>query len=86
MALSASGNVATHERVMQMRLPGTVRILGFDPEGRRLAIALEEPQGSLHAVRILAVQPDDLLAAAADRVTRGLTPEECRTYLQSECR
>jgi hypothetical protein len=39
----------------------------------------------MHAIRILTVDAGDLLAVAADRVTRGLTADECRTYLQKTC-
>ena len=78
-------SVATREPLLKMQLPANVWVLGFDPDGRRLAIALQEPRGSQHVVRILAVDDTDLVTVAAQHVTRALTAEECRTFLQAEC-
>jgi DNA-binding SARP family transcriptional activator/WD40 repeat protein len=78
-------DLAAHQPLLQTQFPGSVWVLGFDPAGRYLAIALQEPRGLLHAVRILAVDASDLLTVAKDRVTRRLTPQECASYLRVAC-
>jgi WD40 repeat protein/energy-coupling factor transporter ATP-binding protein EcfA2 len=56
----------------------TVFSVAFSPDGSRLATA------SLDAtVQVYPVNLDDLLRLAHSRVTRGLTPEECKQYFDS---
>ena len=59
------------------RNAGTVLSVAFSPDGKRLAIA-----GNDWKVRIYALDPEDLLTLARSRLTRGLTEEECRSYLR----
>jgi WD40 repeat protein/DNA-binding SARP family transcriptional activator/serine/threonine protein kinase len=55
---------------------GPVRQVRFSPDGSRLASI-----GRDGAVRVWALDLDDLIAIAQDKVTRELTEEECRQYL-----
>ena len=55
---------------------GVVTGLAFSPDGKRLATAAED-----QTVRVFALDIDDLIRIAEDRVTRSLTPEEERQYL-----
>ena len=75
---------ATEERVLELELDGTVSVLGFSPDSRHLAVGLFEPRGSLHAIRILALDPAELVKLARTRVTRTLSDEECRAFLQRD--
>jgi len=49
------------------------------PDGRQLVSAAADG-----TVRVWAVDLDDLVRLAQQRLTRGLTDEECRQYLQGE--
>jgi hypothetical protein len=58
-----------------------VTALAFSPDARFLASSGEEG-----AVRVFVANLDGLVALAHERVTRSLTAEECRQYLQaSKC-
>ncbi len=61
---------------------GGVRV-AFSPDGTLLAGVRAEPGRS--DVRVWALDVDRLLEIARDRVTRQLTDEECRRYLQRAC-
>jgi WD40 repeat protein/tetratricopeptide (TPR) repeat protein len=56
-----------------------VNAIVFSPNGKRLATA-----GSDWTVRTYVMDPDDLIALAESRVTRPLTPEECKRYLPTQ--
>jgi WD40 repeat protein/serine/threonine protein kinase len=49
--------------------------LSFSPDGTRLAVDVGE------TVRMYALDIDDLIRLARERVTRGFTDQECRQYL-----
>jgi len=55
---------------------GPVRQVRFSPDGSRLVSI-----GRDGAVRVWALDLDDLMAIAHDKITRELTHEECRQYL-----
>jgi len=54
--------------------------LALSPDGRWLAAA-----HNLRGMRVYALDLDDLVAIARTRVTRDLTPAECRTHLGGSC-
>jgi WD40 repeat protein len=54
--------------------------LDFSPDGSKLASS--SPDGT---VRVWAMKLDDLVAIAKRKVTRSLTPGECRQYLHHGC-
>jgi hypothetical protein len=54
----------------------------FSPDGRLLAGVRQEPVPFVH---VWALDPEHLLRIARSRVTRSLTEEECRRYLQRSC-
>ena len=56
-----------------------VRTVVFSPDGSRLA-AIDDDG----VVRVWALDLDDLVAIATERVTRNLTDDECRQYLHVE--
>lgn len=66
----------------RLKLPdGGFRFV-FSPDGTLLAGVREAP---LPFVRVFALEIDRLLEVARSRVTRSLTDEECRQYLQRAC-
>jgi WD40 repeat protein len=60
---------------------GGLRV-AFSPDGKLLAGVRPEP---LPFVRVWTLDPERLLRIARSRVTRSLTAEECRRYLQRAC-
>ncbi len=51
----------------------------FSPDGKLLAAASWDG-----TVRVYFIRLEDLIAAAMQRVTRSLTPEECQQYLHMD--
>ncbi len=62
-----------------------LRILALTRDGRRLYTTSDSSRGGQNAVRVLAVPLEDAVALARERLTRSLTPSECRQYLHSDC-
>ncbi|MCK4976844.1 MAG: WD40 repeat domain-containing protein, partial [Anaerolineales bacterium] len=61
--------------------PSSVIETAYSPDGKRLATAGQDGAG-----RLFILDADELMALAKSRLTRGLTTEECQTYLhQDEC-
>jgi WD40 repeat protein len=58
---------------------GAVWRLAFSPDGSKLASSSSEG-----TVRVWALDLDDLIEIAHERLTRSLTDEECRQYLHTE--
>ena len=59
--------------------------LDFSDDGRWLAShGAGRPSGGAGSVKVWALDVDDLVAIAQERLTRTLTDEECRTYLRTE--
>lgn len=57
----------------------SISAMAFSPDGGRLAVLSADQM-----TRVYAVDLEDLLELARDRVTRSLTNEECRIFLQQE--
>jgi|HubBroStandDraft_5_1064220.scaffolds.fasta_scaffold761267_2 WD40 repeat protein len=58
--------------------------VAFSPGSKRLATASKDNNTKIwDAETSYAVNLDDLLRLAHSRVTRGLTPEECKQYFDS---
>jgi WD40 repeat protein len=55
---------------------GSVYRAEFSPDGRRLATASRDGTSRVYAIPIA-----DLVALARQRLTRGLTQDECEKYL-----
>ena len=70
--------------VERVRLRDGARRVAFSPDGKLLAGVLQE-LGGAPSVRVWALDPERLLRIARSRVTRLLTEEECRRYLQRPC-
>jgi WD40 repeat protein len=65
------------------KLGGTGQRVALSPDGRLLAeVRRRQP---VPVVRVWALDPELLLDIARDRVTRKLTEDECREYLQRAC-
>jgi WD40 repeat protein len=58
---------------------GAVWRLAFSPDGSKLASSSSDG-----TVRVWALDLDDLVEIARERLTRLLTDEECRQYLHME--
>jgi WD40 repeat protein len=67
------------------RLRDGARRVAFSPDGTLLAGVHQELGARAPFVRVWALDPELLLEIAHDRVTRTLTDEECRRYLQRPC-
>jgi WD40 repeat protein len=57
----------------------SVTSVAWSPDGKRLATASVDG-----TVQVYAMDIHDLLELARSRVTRDLTPDECKRYFQSE--
>jgi len=57
-----------------------VTTLAFSPDGKRLATA-----GSGGAIRVLLVEPNELIARARGFANHSLSPEECDNYQVRRC-
>jgi WD40 repeat protein len=68
--------------VEALKLPELGRGLAFSPDGKLLAGVEPEPVPFVH---VWTLDPKHLLQIARSRVTRSLTAEECRRYLQRPC-
>jgi WD40 repeat protein/DNA-binding SARP family transcriptional activator len=92
---SLLANTTVDERGFAIRIwdwPARVEILKLRDSGLRIALS---PDGRLLAgvrqrqpvpfVRVWALDPELLLRIARSRVTRSLTDDECRRYLQRPC-
>lgn len=64
-------------RMTLAKLPAPVTAISFSPDGRLVATSGD-------AVRIFLLRLDDLVLLARQRVSRGLTGDECRQYLHAE--
>jgi WD40 repeat protein len=61
-----------------LNLPDGAGRLAFSPDGRMLA------SNSDLAVRVWAIEIEELMRLARQRLTRSFTAEECREFLQKE--
>ena len=70
------------------RLRDSARRVAFSPDGKLLA-GVRQELGTRFVgapfVRVWTLDPERLLRIARRRVTRSLTAEECRRYLQRPC-
>ena len=70
------------------RLRDSARRVAFSPDGKLLA-GVRQELGTRFVgapfVRVWALDPERLLEIARSRVTRQLTEDECRRYLQRSC-
>jgi len=64
-------------RLTLAKLPAPVTAISFSPDGRLVATSGD-------AVRVFLLRLDDLVLIARQRVSRGLTGDECRQYLHAE--
>ena len=67
---------------LRIEHPGPIGGASFSPDGNHVMVTVNDAQGAQHAIRIYTLDVDELVAIARDKVTRGLTGNECRTYLQ----
>jgi len=67
---------ATGEQLQVLRDNGTVAAVAFNPDGSKLASLNYDG-----IARVWALDLDDLIAIAEDRLTRGFSEDECRQYL-----
>ncbi len=71
------------EGVETLKLRDSGLRVALSPDGRLLAGV--RPRQPVPFVRVWALDPELLLRIARSRVTRSLTDEECRRYLQRPC-
>jgi WD40 repeat protein len=65
------------QRVFTLDVGGQTASLDFTADGRQLMT----PAGTSNRLFFFVLDPDELLDLARERVTRGFTEEECRTFL-----
>ena len=68
-----------HELLTLRGHSDSVTGVAFSPDGKRLASASDD-----NTVQVYALDIKDLLQLARKRITRSLTPEECKRYFQTE--
>jgi WD40 repeat protein len=93
---SRLANTTVDERAFAIRIwdwPAGVETLKLRDSGLRVALSPDgrllagvRPRQPVPFVRVWALDPELLLRIARSRVTRSLTEEECRRYLQRPCR
>jgi hypothetical protein len=93
---SRLANTTVDERFFALRLwdwPAGVETLKLRDSGYRVAlspdgrlVATVRPRPPVPFVHVWALDPELLLRIAQSRVTRSLSEEECRRYLQHPCR
>jgi WD40 repeat protein/DNA-binding SARP family transcriptional activator len=92
---SRLANTTVDERAYAIRIwdwPAGVETLKLRDSGLRVALSPDgrlvagvRPRQPVPLVRVWALDPERLLRIARSRVTRSLTEEECRRYLQRSC-
>ena len=92
---SKLANTTVDERAFAIRIwdwPAGVETLKLRDSGLRVALSPDgrllagvRPRQPVPFVRVWALDPELLLRIARSRVTRSLTDEECRRYLQRPC-
>jgi WD40 repeat protein len=92
---SRLANTTVDERAFAIRIwdwPAGVETLKLRDSGLRVALSPDgrllagvRPRQPVPFVRVWALDPELLLGIARSRVTRSLTAEECRRYLQRPC-
>ena len=92
---SRLANTTVDERGFALRIwdwPAGVETLKLRDSGLRVAlspdgrlVATVRPRQPVPFVHVWALDPELLLRIARSRVTRSLTEEECRRYLQRPC-
>ena len=92
---SRLANTTVDERAFAIRIwdwPAGVETLKLRDSGLRVALSPDgrllagvRPRQPVPFVRVWALDPELLLRIARSRVTRSLTDEECRRYLQRPC-
>jgi len=93
---SRLANTTVDERAFAIRIwdwPAGVETLKLRDSGLRVALSPDgrllagvRPRQPVPFVRVWALDPELLLRIARSRVTRSLTDDECRRYLQRPCR
>ncbi len=92
---SLLANTTVDERGYAIRIwewPAGVEILKLRNSGLRVAlspdgrlVASVRPREPIPFVHVWALDPELVLQIARNRITRSLTAEECRRYLQRPC-
>jgi WD40 repeat protein len=73
-------DLSTGTELLALSGPGEpVTKLAFNPDGRQLTAATAKGDALVYALTM-----DDLIRAARGRVTRSLTPGECRQFLHRD--
>jgi WD40 repeat protein len=70
------------EVLLRIEHPGPIGGASFSPEGNHVMVTVNDAEGGQHAVRIYTLDVDELVGIARKKVTRQLTDDECRSYLQ----
>jgi WD40 repeat protein len=72
-------NAATGAELCRLDHNGAVNAVAFSPDGNQVATACSD-----HRVRVWAVERDQLIRQAGDRLNRNLTRQEWRRYFHDE--
>jgi WD40 repeat protein len=70
--------------VLRLPVPGPGRV-AFSPDGQSVAHTSWDGASTAATIRVFALDDERLLQIARERVTRSLTDDECREYLQAPC-